>query len=95
VRRWQESARCKDEPLENFFEAYETDRSVAEDTDDMCLDCPVRNWCLKEGVETAGTGVFGGVYLSLGKFSKTRNSHKLPYVAEKLEEQVNDIRKNK
>lgn len=95
MNHWQEEASCKGEPIDLFFESYETDRSVAETTDDMCYDCPVRSQCLKKGVETAGTGVFGAVYLSLGKYSKTRNSHKMPYIANKLEEEVNEIRKNR
>lgn len=90
---WEEQASCIGEPLENFFEAYESDRAVAEITDDMCFDCPVRSRCLSEkGVEPSGTGVFGGVYLVLGKYSKTRNSHKLPYLADKLQDEVDEIR---
>ena len=44
------------------------------------------------GVNTAGTGVFGGVFLVLGKYSKTKNSHKMPYIARKLEQEVKDAK---
>lgn len=88
MSNWQEHALCQGDPLENYFEKYESDVTVATDTDDKCLECPVRSQCLTMGVQTAGTGVFGGVFLVLGKYSKTKNSHKMPYIARKLEEEV-------
>ena len=94
MENWTEEALCRGKPLEVFFEAYEENKDVAIAVDDMCLGCPVRSQCLKLGVNTSGTGVFGGTYLVLGKFSKTRNSHKLPYVSGKLQEEINDIKKS-
>ena len=38
--------------------------------------CPVAKDCLLAGVENSEYGVWGGVYLSLGKIDKTRNAHK-------------------
>lgn len=92
MSEWQTEAECQGDPLENYFEKYETDRDIAEETDDKCLGCPVREQCLKMGVNTAGTGVFGGVFLVLGKYSKTKNSHKMPYIARKLEQEVKDAK---
>lgn len=92
MSEWQTRADCKGDPLENYFEKYETDRDIAEETDDKCFACPVRQECLKMGVNTAGTGVFGGVFLVLGKYSKTKNSHKMAYISRKLEQEVKDAK---
>lgn len=59
-----------------FFEQYETSISTAKDVDSLCGGCPVQYECLNLGIATAGTGVFGGVYIMLGQMSKARNSHK-------------------
>lgn len=91
---WQEYAACKNEPLEIFFEKYEDDKDTAINTDDMCFDCPVREACLKFGVEHSSTGVFGATYLVFGKFSRARNSHKLPYINYKLQKEVAKLREN-
>jgi hypothetical protein len=95
LSNWQEDASCAGQPLENFFEKYETDPETAQDIDDQCLDCPVRQHCLAMGVNTAGTGVFGGVFLVLGKYSRTKNSHKMPYIARKLEQEVKNLKDQK
>lgn len=88
-------AACRGEPIQNYFELYEEDKEVAAETDDLCFDCPVREQCLKKGVETSGTGVFGATYLVLGKYSKTRNSHKDPYISKKLQQEVEQLRSQK
>lgn len=89
---WRDEASCKGLSLSWFFEDYEEDKELAKDTDDMCFDCPVRQQCLENGVKMHGTGVHGGVYLALGKYSSSKNSHKLPYIQKKLEKEVNVIR---
>ena len=73
---WQDKAACIDLPLEAFFEGYESSTEVAKLTDQICALCPVKNECLKFGVEQQSTGVHGGAYLNLGKFAKNRNKHK-------------------
>lgn len=64
--------------LDPFFDAYESDSVVALQADQMCLSCPVIRQCYKYGVETKSMGVFGGVYLNLGKPDKKFNAHKTP-----------------
>jgi hypothetical protein len=80
------------EGLNLFFDSYLSDKEVAEDIDELCFGCPVRKQCLTMGVTTGGTGVHGGAYLMIGKWSKTKNSHKLPYVANKLQKEIAEIR---
>ena len=63
-----------------FFDAYESDQIVAQATDQMCLSCPVIKQCYREGVTQKGVGVWGGVYLNLGKPDKKFNAHKTPEV---------------
>jgi len=92
TNNWQDDAECRGFPLSWFFEGYEEDADIASEVDDLCINCPVANQCLKYGVETNGTGVFGMVYLTLGKYSKTRNNHKMPYIQKKLENKVNEYR---
>lgn len=78
--------------LNLFFEKYETDSETAIETDRLCGRCPVQLSCLKMGVETSGTGVHGGVYLSLGQVSKARNSHKSEANVEQLVKLVKSIK---
>lgn len=66
----------KTHELDPFFDAYESDKIVAEQVDLMCLGCPVIKQCFKDGVSTKSMGVFGGVYLNLGKVDKKNNLHK-------------------
>lgn len=76
--RWQQFANCQDQPLELFYEAYESNERVAKNVDSMCASCPVRRQCLEEGVENSEWGVWGGVFLSNGKADDKRNTHKSP-----------------
>ena len=66
----------KTHELDPFFDNYESDVIVAEQADLMCLSCPVAKQCFKFGVEHKSIGVFGGVYLNLGKVDKKYNQHK-------------------
>jgi hypothetical protein len=66
----------KTHELDPFFDAYESDEVVAKQVDIMCLSCPVVDMCYKYGVETKSIGVFGGIYLNLGKIDKKYNTHK-------------------
>lgn len=66
--------------LDPFFDAYESDEVVAFQVDQMCLSCPVIKQCYKEGVKEKAVGVWGGIYLNLGKPDKKFNAHKTPEV---------------
>ena len=66
--------------LDPFFDAYESDQIIAKQTDQMCLVCPVAKQCYKYGVENKAVGVWGGVYLNLGKPDKKFNAHKTPEI---------------
>ena len=59
-----------------FFDDYEQDVFVAENTDAMCISCPVARQCGLTGVRGKEWGVWGGVYLKDGKIDKARNAHK-------------------
>ena len=72
---WYRESDCRGKELNLFFELYESDDDVAQDVDELCAGCPVRMHCLAMGINTAGTGVHGGVYLNQGRYSK-KNDHK-------------------
>lgn len=72
---WSE-ANCIGEDIDIFFDAYETSSTQASETDTICMSCPIRKLCLIEAVQNYATGVFGGMYLSMGNYSKQRNKHK-------------------
>ena len=85
---WQNLASCRDiDPslMDIFFDMYEDDEVVAEQADNLCLSCPVADFCLQYGVETKSTGLWGGIYLKKGSVDKMRNSHKTEEVWEALE----------
>lgn len=67
-----------------FYDAYESDQQVAMQTDEMCLSCPVIKWCYLEGVNGKEKGVWGGIYLDLGRVDETYNQHKTPETWKKL-----------
>lgn len=67
-----------------FFDAYESDPEVAKQTDQMCLGCPVIKVCYREAVERKEKGVWGGIYLDLGRVDETFNAHKTPEIWKQL-----------
>lgn len=67
-----------------FYEEYESDPVVAKVMDDICLSCPVRAACLREGVENKEWGLWGGVFLNNGKMDPARNEHKTEEVWERI-----------
>lgn len=93
---WAARADCLDEPWALFFEGYETDPQTAQDVDALCSTCPVKRQCLQSALDsnltTSSSGVFGGVYLMLGKYSKTRNSHKTEATMRREQQLVEQIR---
>ena len=73
---WQDLAACLGMDTGLFFEKYEADVQMAKAIDQCCISCPVRKICYDSGVENDEYGVWGGVYLTLGKNDKMKNSHK-------------------
>lgn len=73
---WTDLAACSGLQTNFFFDDYENDPVLAKNIDEMCIACPVSKYCLDAGMSNNEYGVWGGIYLSLGKLDKTRNSHK-------------------
>jgi hypothetical protein len=92
VNNWRENADCRGKDIKLFFEGYETDEQIAKDIDALCFGCPVQQQCLKMGLATSGTGVHGGVYLSLGQLAKAKNAHKLAERIQELNDEIQDLR---
>lgn len=91
---WKLEGSCVDEPVDLYFDLYEDYPKIAAKVDSICSQCPVRETCLEYGIDNDMTGVWGGRYLMLGKYSRSRNSHKpRPQMAEE-EQEVKDARSN-
>ena len=73
---WYHLAICQGMKTIWFYEAYENDPVFAGIMDSICLSCPVRALCLKEGIENKEYGLWGGVYLDNGKADPAKNAHK-------------------
>lgn len=73
---WRKKAQCLNLDVDLFFDEYEDDPEVANFVDSVCHSCPVREECLKYAVENSASGVHGGMYLMLGEYSRSRNTHK-------------------
>lgn len=74
-------------PLSWFFEDYESDTELAKQVDQICIGCPVIEYCYEEAMEADNpkvTGVRAGVYYNLRKPDKKFNKHKTPEVWRKL-----------
>jgi hypothetical protein len=82
--KWYQFAACNNMETNWFYDNYETDVHVAKQTDNVCLHCPVAKRCLAEGISNREFGVWGGVYLNLGRVDKSANSHKTEYVWDSL-----------
>jgi hypothetical protein len=81
---WYHLAACKNMPINWFYDNYESNKVHAEQADQICMSCPVATFCLQEGIKNKEFGVWGGVYLNLGRVDKDHNSHKTPEVWKKL-----------
>jgi hypothetical protein len=71
--------RPDDEPHQHkdyFYDEYEKDPVMAKVMDSICMSCPVRQQCLRDGIENGEYGLWGGIFLDNGKIDKTRNAHK-------------------
>jgi len=73
---WRKKAECLNLDVDLFFEDYEDDAETAKFVDSVCGSCPVRDECLASAVELNASGVWGGMYLMLGEYSRSRNTHK-------------------
>lgn len=70
--------------VDKFYEGYEDDPVFAANMDSICLSCPVRAMCLREGIENNEYGLWGGVYLTNGKMDPARNAHKTDDIWEQI-----------
>jgi hypothetical protein len=75
---------------EDFYDNYEASETVANLTDQVCLSCPVMQECLRAGLDNSEWGVWGGIYLTSGKYEPNRNSHKSKEVWEKVRGRVGE-----
>jgi hypothetical protein len=82
--RWWHLATCRNMHVNNFYDYYENDQKLAKQIDEMCTLCPVVKLCYAEGVKNKEKGVWGGVYLDLGRVDKQNNSHKTPEIWKRL-----------
>ena len=76
--KWYHLAACKGMDVNYFYDIYETDPETAKQIDQMCIHCPVVKFCHDEGVSNKEKGVWGGVYLNLGRTDSDYNKHKSP-----------------
>lgn len=73
---WKDNASCFQYDTNLFFDKYEEDESLRPAIDNLCSGCPVRKTCFAVGVSQKEWGVWGGIYMENGKFSREFNSHK-------------------
>lgn len=82
--KWYHLSVCQGMDTEYFYDRYEGDTTVAETMDGICMSCPVRRLCLKEGVDNKEYGLWGGWFLYAGRVDEQRNAHKTDAVIEML-----------
>jgi hypothetical protein len=86
--QWYHLAACNgmttDPKYDWFYDLYEIDKEVAKQVDQICLHCPVIKMCHSEGVKNKEKGVWGGIYMDLGRIDKQNNSHKTPEIWKQL-----------
>lgn len=81
---WYHISVCQGMDTNYFYDDYESDPLFAKVMDSICLSCPVRTMCLREGVDNNEYGLWGGVFLNNGKTDKSRNAHKTDEVWEQI-----------
>ena len=74
--RWYHLSACKNMSINWFYDEYESDKELAKQIDQVCLHCPVVKQCHAEGVKGKEKGVWGGIYMDLGRSDKQHNLHK-------------------
>jgi hypothetical protein len=82
--KWYHFAACNNMPINWFYDEYESDKETAKQVDQVCLHCPVIKQCHKEGVQNKEKGVWGGVFMDLGRPDKQHNEHKDPETWKRL-----------
>ena len=82
--KWYHLSACANMHINWFYDDYETDKVLANNVDQLCMNCPVVKQCYAEGVANKEDGVRGGVYLNLGRTDKLINSHKAKDVWKQL-----------
>jgi Transcription factor WhiB len=82
--QWYHLSACLNHPINWYYDDYETDKQIAMQVDQVCLHCPVIKDCYFEGVRNKEKGVWGGVYMDLGRPDKQYNSHKTPEILKQL-----------
>lgn len=92
---WRKNAECLNLDLELFFDDYEDHEETAEFVDSVCHSCPVRRECLQYAVDNDATGVWGAMYLMLGSYSRSRNTHKNKQQMREEAEYLDKFTKNK
>lgn len=81
---WYHVAACRNMSINWFYDDYESDKELAKQIDQVCLHCPVIKICHDEGVKNKEKGVWGGVYMDLGRPDKQNNLHKEPEIWKQL-----------
>jgi hypothetical protein len=74
--KWYHLSACKSMSINWFYDEYESDKELAKQVDQVCLHCPVIKQCHAEGVANKEKGVWGGIYMDLGRSDKQYNLHK-------------------
>lgn len=64
---WQDLAMCLGTPPQAHFEDSESPGSIVESTKSICDYCPVKAFCLEEGLRTKSEGIWGGKRIKGGK----------------------------
>lgn len=82
--KWYQLAACSGADINMFYDTYETDKYTAVQVDEMCMHCPVIKQCYNEGVNNKERGVWGGIYMDLGRVDKEYNTHKTQEVWKRL-----------
>ena len=82
--KWYHLSACKNMPINWFYDNYESDKELAKQVDQICLHCPVIKQCHIEGVEGKEKGVWGGIFMDLGRPDKQNNLHKEPEIVKQL-----------
>lgn len=84
--RWYQLAACSGTDINMFYDDYESDNHLAAQVDEMCMHCPVIKQCYNEGVSNKERGVWGGIYMDLGRVDREYNDHKTPEVWKRLKD---------
>lgn len=88
---WRDYSKCAGLNTEYFFDFYEYDPMIANVIDSLCATCPVKDFCLEEGVKGKEWGVWGGMFLVNGKLSGMRSQHKNAAQLRQAQDRVQEV----